>query len=83
MLLSFILILLLTVANFNSFVKRGLLVSENTFLMSGPSPGSKLVEIARKGSRVRILDREGTWIKIQWNNSIAYVRDTDLRPITF
>ena len=83
MLLIFILILLLAVVNFNSLVTRGLLVGENTFLMSGPSPGSRLVEVAKKGSRVRILDRKGTWVKIQWNNSIAYVRDTDLRPITF
>jgi hypothetical protein len=60
---------------------RGLLVGDHNYVMEGPSPGSKLIDVAGKGSRIRILGEKGAWMKIRWDDQIAYVRNTDVKRI--
>jgi len=77
----FILLLLVLVANFNRFDDRGLLIGKDNFLMDGPSPGSKLVDVVKNGHRVRILGKKGLWYKIKWEDKEVFVRDKDIRVI--
>jgi hypothetical protein len=75
----FILLVLVLVANFNQFDDRGLLIGKDNFLMEGPSPGSKVVDVVKNGHRVRILGKKGLWYKIEWEDKTVYVRNTDLK----
>ncbi len=70
----FVLLLLLGVVNFNRFDHKGLLVGDYNYLMEGPSPGSKLIEVAGKGNRVKIIGHDGAWMKVKYDNRIVYVR---------
>ena len=77
----FVLLLLGLVVNFNGINDHGLLISDNNYVMDGPSPGSKLMEVAGKGSRVKILGNKGVWLKIRWDNQVAYIRSSDVKRI--
>ncbi len=81
LLVIFALLLLAFVVNFNHFNHRGQLINDHNFLMEGPSPGSKLIDVTGKGSRIKILGQKGTWYKIRWSNRTAYVRRNDVRLI--
>jgi hypothetical protein len=61
--------------------KEGVIVKSQTLFMEAPSAGSDLVDIAAKGHKIEILSSDELWYKVKWDNEIAYVRKSNIRPI--
>ncbi|AHM62274.1 SH3 domain-containing protein [Flammeovirgaceae bacterium 311] len=53
---------------------KGILMQENTYLMRGPSAGAGVLTQLKAGHRLEVLGREDVWVKVIWNNEIAYVK---------
>lgn len=54
---------------------HGIVADANTFIMSGPSPGSNVVERIGEGHRLDIIGKEDVWLKVRWQGEAAYVRE--------
>lgn len=73
--------LLYVLVNYGSEYQKGIIMSPNAYLMQAPSSGADLLEVVKKGHRVRIVGKEDVWVKINWNGNTAYVRENNIRPI--
>jgi hypothetical protein len=67
--------------NLGSRVSRGILTTNRVYIMDGPSAGANLVTIASGGHRVEVIGKKDVWLKIKWNNDIAFIRRNALLPI--
>jgi len=76
-----LLLLLFLLNNFGREKPKAIITSNQAYLMAGPSPGAKLVEVTGRGHRVEVLGREDVWVRIHWKDQIAYIKDHDLRPV--
>ena len=56
-----VLLLVLAVNNLETS-NRGIIVSNNTLLRSGPSAGAEPIEILSKGHKVKVIGQDGVWI---------------------
>ena len=61
--------------------ERGIIISEETLLRSGPSAGAEPIRIVDKGHKVKILDQSSVWVKILWDGEEAYLRKNRIRVI--
>jgi hypothetical protein len=53
---------------------KGILMQNNTYLMRGPSAGAGVLTQLKAGHQLEVLGREDVWVKVIWNNEIAYVK---------
>lgn len=53
----------------------------STYLMAGPSAGASVIDIVGDGHRVEVIGKTDVWMKIRWEDRIAYVREDALRPL--
>ncbi|WP_424963256.1 SH3 domain-containing protein [Ekhidna sp.] len=53
---------------------RGIIVSNNTLLRSGPSAGAEPLEVLSRGHKVKVLDQDDVWTKVQWEGQEVFVR---------
>lgn len=83
LLMVFVLGLLFVLLNFGRKYEKGIIAENNTYLMSGPSAGAKVIEIIEKGHRVNIKDTNDVWVKIEWDDKEVFVKTDKIRPITF
>lgn len=60
---------------------RGIIVSNNTLLRSGPSAGAEPMEVLSKGHKVKVLDQDDVWIKVLWDGQEVYVRKGKVKLI--
>jgi hypothetical protein len=60
---------------------NGIVVRQNTYLMSGPSAGADLEEIIEAGHRVVIKGNADAWVEVEWNGKSAYIRRNQLLPV--
>ena len=60
---------------------RGIIVSNNTLLRSGPSAGAEPLEVLSKGHKVKVLDQDDVWTKVQWDGQEVYVRRGRIKVI--
>jgi hypothetical protein len=61
------------------FVKdRAIIKDDQSVLMTGPSAGAEPIDIISKGHRVTILAVTPAWVKIQWHDQEAYIRNNKL-----
>ncbi len=60
---------------------RGIIVSDQTLLKSGPSAGAEPLEIIDKGHRVKVLGKDKIWSRILWDGEEVYVRNRRLKTI--
>ena len=78
----FLLLLVLFVhEQYGSHRSRGIIAQGTTYLMEGPSAGASVVEIVGDGHRVDVLGKNDVWLKIRWDDDIAYVKEGALRPV--
>jgi hypothetical protein len=76
------LMILFYIVNFGKTYHKGIIIRPDTYLMDGPSAGSRLIAIADPGHRLTIKGREDVWVKVEWENKDAYIRENNLRQIT-
>jgi hypothetical protein len=67
--------------NFPPRYQTGIIANSNTYLMTGPSAGASVAQIINEGHRVRIIGKHDVWLKVQWHNKEAYIRQDQLLPV--
>ncbi|MGF1635557.1 MAG: SH3 domain-containing protein [Cyclobacteriaceae bacterium] len=76
-----LLVVVFWVNNFGLSQQMAIIERPSSYLMKGPSAASGLIDIANKGHRVEILSQNDVWIKIKWQDDVAYIRENNLRKI--
>lgn len=79
-------LLVLTVALFihqqyGSDRSRGIISASAAYLMDGPSAAASVIDVVGDGHRVEVLGKKDVWLKIRWDDDIAYVKENALRPV--
>ena len=69
--------------NFGRDYHRAIVSSPDTYLMSGPSAGSEVVDILDKGHRLSYSDTKDVWVKVKWKESTAYIKKDKLQYLHF
>lgn len=67
--------------NYSRDSNRAILTHAGTYLMSGPSSASSVVEIVGEGHQVRVKSHHDVWLRVQWRGGEAYVRDFLVRKV--
>lgn len=67
--------------NFPAQYRTGIVANSNTYLMTGPSAGASVAQIINEGHRVRIIGKRDVWLKVQWHDKEAYIRQDQLLPV--
>jgi hypothetical protein len=75
------LILLFVHLNYGERITTGIIALPNTFVMEGPSAGAPVEEVVDEGHRVEILGTHDVWLKVKWNNKIAYIKSNSVLPV--
>jgi hypothetical protein len=66
---------------FGEGLKTAIVTNPATYVMSGPSAGSSVLEIIGDGHRVSILGQKDVWLKVSWDGSIGYIKENSLLPV--
>lgn len=74
-------ILLLAFTNRELSPLNGIVQNAPAYLMSGPSPGSKVVGIVNEGNRLPIRGRHDVWVKVKWRDGYAYLKDNQVLEV--
>jgi len=67
--------------NYGGQYNKGIILESNSYLMSGPSAGSDVIEVVKKGHKVDILGKEDVWVKIRWDDKVAYLKEGKIKAI--
>lgn len=67
--------------NFTEGYSKAIISNNNTYLMDGPSAGSSVITVVRDGHRVQVLGKEDVWLRVQWGDGEAYIKETNLLPV--
>lgn len=62
-------------------IPQAIIREPKTPLMNGPSAGAGLIEIAGRGHRIDVLDKADVWVKIRWQDGVAWVRENNIEMI--
>ena len=81
--LLFVIVMLFIAVNFGAEYDQGILVKNNSYIMSAPSSSADVLDVSKAGHRVQVLGTEDVWLKIQWGNQIGYIKDTYVRQLHF
>ena len=79
--LSAFLALLFFHVNFSQNTNTGIVHYNSTYLMSGPSAGSSVVEIIDEGHLLDILGKKDVWVHTKWMNQDVYVKEDQILVI--
>ena len=60
---------------------RGIISEATTYLMDGPSAASSVIDVIGDGHRVEVIGRRDVWMKIRWDDKVAYVKEKSVRPV--
>lgn len=66
---------------YGSRQSRGIIAEATTYLMDGPSAGASVIDIVGDGHRVEVIGKKDVWLKIRWEEEVAYVKEKSLRPV--
>lgn len=67
--------------NLSNLAPKGIISSANAYLMTGPSAGSDLLEIAGEGHKVEIIGKKDIWLEIKWKTGRAYIRENNIQRL--
>lgn len=62
-------------------MRKGIVATPSTYIMSGPSAAADVIEIIGDGHRVEILGEKDVWTKVSWDGNVGYVRHNALLPV--
>jgi hypothetical protein len=78
-----VLAILFYVLNFGRDYKKAIINQSNTYLMSGPSAGAEVIKIISKGNRLKTINQQDVWTKVEFENQIGYIKTDKLKYVTF
>jgi tetratricopeptide (TPR) repeat protein len=58
-------------------VPTGIVARPGVALMAGPGAGAAWLSIAAPGDRLPVLGRQDIWLRVRWQERVAYVRAAD------
>ncbi|MDQ2657905.1 MAG: SH3 domain-containing protein [Bacteroidota bacterium] len=79
--LAAISLLLLAHLYYGNNRSSAIIAANTTYIMDGPSAGASVVDIVSDGHRVQILGKKDVWMKIRWDDQVAYVKENAVRPV--
>jgi hypothetical protein len=67
----------------NNFVAVSSVITnqDQVYLMEGPSGGSSVRAIVRDGNQLQVIGKQDVWLKVMWNDKIAFVKETNVLPV--
>jgi hypothetical protein len=77
----FFLTLLFVHNQVDDFQKVGIVSESSTYLMSGPSAGSSVIDIVSEGHQLKILGQNDVWIKVSWKDKEVFIKESSLLPV--
>jgi hypothetical protein len=83
---SFVTLAILAVAlaihtYYGTFRPKGIIADTSTYIMDGPSAGASVIDVVGDGHRVDIIGKKDVWMKIRWEDGIAYVKENAVRMV--
>lgn len=79
--LAFMLLLCAYVLNFTHESEKGIIMRNDSFIMSGPSAASELVEVVNQGHKIEVLGKKDIWVEIFWRGKRAFIRENNLEEL--
>ena len=79
--LVFFLALLFAYTHFSEYIKLGIVSEPFTYLMSGPSAGSSVIDVIDEGHQLKILGKTDVWIKVKWKDKEVFIKESSLLPV--
>jgi len=79
--LATVMVLFFYLNNYVINARRGIISNNNSLLMAAPSAGSDLVDQVNKGHRVKILDKQDIWYKVDFGGQEAFIRENNVMVI--
>ena len=79
--LAVLAVLLFIHQQYGTHPKKGILSNASNYIMEGPSAGASVIDVVGDGHRVDILGQKDVWLKIRWEDQIAYVKENAVRPV--
>ena len=76
------LIVLAILINFGKSYNKGLIIKNNTFVMSGPSAGADVIDVINKGHKIVIENETDVWLQIEWDGQQGYIKNNNVRLLT-
>jgi len=67
--------------HFTDYLKVGIVSESSTYLMSGPSGGANVVAIVDEGHQLKILGKTDVWVRVNWNEKEAFIKESSLLPV--
>lgn len=77
-----LLAMLFALVNFGRDYNRGVIIKNNTYVMSAPSSGANLIDVLTKGHKVEIDGKKDVWYQIEWNGEEAYIKAKNVKLLT-
>lgn len=66
---------------YGTFQSKGIIGDASTYIMDGPSAGASVIDVIGDGHRVDIIGKKDVWMKIRWEDGIAYVKENAVRMV--
>ena len=66
---------------FNLTKKQGIVDQDNTYIMNGPSSGSDVYSIIKKGNKLKISKEYSIWYEVIFENKKKYIRKKNISLI--
>ncbi len=63
------------------YLKVGIVSESSTYVMSGPSAGSSVIDIVDQGHQLKILGQQDVWIKVSWKDKEVFIKESSLLPV--
>lgn len=76
-----VLLVLASHVNFSLAQPAAIISNSNTYLMTGPSAGASVVTQINEGHKLKVTDKKDVWLKVEWLDQVAYVKETQVLPI--
>jgi hypothetical protein len=67
--------------NFGERITHGIISQPDTFVMEGPSAGAPIEEVVDEGHRVEILGAQDVWLKVLWNDKVAFIKNNSVLTV--
>ncbi len=75
-------VLLAVQINISPTPQEAIVVTTNTYLMTGPSAGANVVTQIQEGNKLKVLGKKDVWLKVEWLDQIVFVKENQVLPLT-